>query len=171
MSDPDSDQALIARANRGDALAFEQLYLRYRDWVVEVAYRFVGDRDDALDVLQDTFAYLFGRFPGFTLTAQLTTFLYPVIKHRCLDRIRKRRPTVDIDDLEEILPAPPAAAPAGDVHRRLHTLPAQQREVLLLRFVDDLSLQQIADALDVPLGTVKSRLHHALQALKKSAER
>ena len=140
-----SDQALIDGANRGEAEAFEELYRRYRDWVVAVAYRYTGDRDDALDVLQDTFAYLFGKFPGFTLTARLTTFLYPVVKNLCVDRLRKRRPTVDMDSLADML----AAHRDANRRRRSATSPAvpprQQREVLLLRFVDDFSLQQIAE--------------------------
>jgi RNA polymerase sigma-70 factor (ECF subfamily) len=163
-----SDEALIERANRGEADAFEALYRRYRDWVVAVAYRYTGDRDEALDVLQDTFAYLFGKFPGFALTARLTTFLYPVVKNLCVDRLRKRRPTVDVDTLADVLPAPPTESATGDLQRLVQTLPAAQREVLLLRFVDDFSLQQIADALDVPLGTVKSRLHNGLEAIRRA---
>lgn len=167
-----SDVELIDAANRGEAEAFEALYRRYRDWVVAVAYRYTGDRDDALDVLQDTFAYLFGRFPGFALTARLTTFLYPVVRNLCVDRLRKRRPTIDIDSLADVLPAPPTDAATGDLLRLVQTLPTAQREVLLLRFVDDFSLQQIAEALDVPLGTVKSRLHNGLEAIRRGrAER
>lgn len=169
IPDLDTDEKLIARANVGDAAAFELLYHRYRDWVVSVAYRYTGDRDEALDVMQDTFAYLFGKFPGFRLTARLTTFLYPVVKNRCVDHLRKRRPNVDVDELADVLPAPEQPGSTADVHRLLQHLPAQQREVVLLRFVDDLSLQQIAQALDVPLGTVKSRLHNALDALKRRA--
>jgi RNA polymerase sigma-70 factor (ECF subfamily) len=164
---PDTDRALIDRANRGDADAFEALYHRYCDWVLSVAYRYTGDRDDALDVLQETFAYLFGKFPGFVPTAQLTTFLFPVVRNLSIDRLRKRRPSVDVDDLADVLPAPDAGSSNADLHRLLQLLPATQREVLLLRFVDDLSLQQIADALGVPLGTVKSRLHNALESMRK----
>ena len=161
------DEALIERANRGEPDAFEALFRRYRDWVVSVAYRYTGDRDEALDVMQDTFAYLFAKFPGFSLTARLTTFLYPVVKNLCLDRLRKRRPSVDIDELADVLPAPEVGASNADLHRLVQTLPAAQREVLLLRFVDDLSLQQIAEVLEVPLGTVKSRLHNGLEAMRK----
>lgn len=161
-----SDLELVQRANRGDADAFEALYRRYRDWVVRLAERHTGNRDDALDVLQDAFAYLFDRFPGFVLTAQLKTFLYPVVRHLSLDRVRRRRPEVDVDALADTLPAPPAAASSGDLERLLAMLPTAQREVLLLRYADDLSLAQIAATLDVPLGTVKSRLHAALAALK-----
>jgi RNA polymerase sigma-70 factor, ECF subfamily len=167
VSDFDSDRALIERANRGDADAFEQLYLHHREWVVAVAYRFTGDREEALDVMQETFAYLFGKFPGFTLSARLTTFLYPVLKNLCVDRLRKRRPTLDANELADRLAAPPAPPSATDVQRLLYRLPPQPREVLLLRFVDDLSLAQIAAALDVPLGTVKSRLHNALDRLRR----
>jgi RNA polymerase sigma-70 factor (ECF subfamily) len=165
VSDP-SDLELVQRANRGDAAAFEALYRRYRDWVVRLAERHTGSRDDALDVLQDAFAHLFGRFPGFVLTAQLTTYLYPVVRNLALDRVRRRRPEVDVDTLAETLPAPPAAAPDHGLARLVAALPAAQREVLLLRYADDRSLAQIADALAIPLGTVKSRLHAALAALK-----
>src|SRR5437773_11456375 len=74
--DPRSDQQLIAAINDGDADAFEVLYRRYRDWVANLAYRFTGDRELALDVLQETFLYFLRKFPGFILTAQLKTFLY-----------------------------------------------------------------------------------------------
>jgi RNA polymerase sigma-70 factor (ECF subfamily) len=142
------------------------LYRRHRDWVAALAERHTGNRDDALDVLQETFAYLFGRFPGFMLTAQLKTFLYPVIRNLSLDRIRRRRPEVDVETLADVLPAPPVASD-GDVNRLLASLPSTHREVLVLRFADDLSLSQIAEALAIPLGTVKSRLHAALTALKE----
>ena len=78
-------------ANRGDASAFEALYLRYRDWVVRLALRFTADREEALDVMQDTFAYLLKKFPGFRLTARMTTFLYPVVRNIALTHGRRRR--------------------------------------------------------------------------------
>jgi RNA polymerase sigma-70 factor (ECF subfamily) len=165
MPDP-SDLELVQRANRGEVEAFEALYRRYRDWVVGLAERYTGNRDDALDVMQDAFAHLFGRFPGFALTAQMKTYLYPVVRHLAFDRLRRRRPEVDVDTLADTLPAPPAVAD-GDLTRLLALLPAAQREVLMLRYADDLSLAQIAAALDIPLGTVKSRLHGALAALKQ----
>jgi RNA polymerase sigma-70 factor (ECF subfamily) len=165
VSDVDRDRDLIERANRGAADALEQLYLLHRDWVVTLAYRFCGDAEEALDVTQETFAYLFDKFPGFVPSARLTTFLYPVVKHLCVDRLRKRRPTVDVNELADCLPAPPPAS--GSIHHLLATLPPKGREVLLLRFVDDLTLEQIAEALQIPLGTVKSRLHNALETLRR----
>jgi RNA polymerase sigma-70 factor (ECF subfamily) len=91
--------------------------------VLALAYRFTGDREEALDVLQDTFLYLFGKFPGFTLTASLKAFLFPAVKHLCLTRRRGRRPEVDIQSLEEVLPAPDTVG-LSDVSRLLAALPA-----------------------------------------------
>jgi RNA polymerase sigma-70 factor (ECF subfamily) len=91
------------------------------------------------------------------------------VKHIAIDRLRKIRRGVGADDTDlEELPAPVPAdgEPLRDIDRAVATLPAAQREVLLMRFVDDLALQEIAVALDVPLGTVKSRLHNALEALR-----
>ena len=172
MPPEDTDQSLIERANRGDAEAFEALYFRYRDWVLRLAFRFTGDRDEALDVLQDAFAYFFGKFPGFVLTAALKTFLYPTVKHLCLTRGR-RRDTVDIAELAETLPDQ-NWVPSGsgsELSKLVARLPEPQREVVLLRFADDQSLQQISETLDIPVGTVKSRLHNALASLKKRLTR
>jgi len=160
---------LVARADRGDAAAFEALYRRHRDWVVALAYRFTGDRDEALDVLQDAFAYFFAKFPGFEMTASLRSFFYPTVKHLALDRRRRRRPTVDIDALEAELPHVEPTEPPGveGMGRAVQALPSSQREVVLLRFVDDLSLEQIAATVGAPLGTVKSRLHTAIMTLRR----
>jgi RNA polymerase sigma-70 factor (ECF subfamily) len=160
----DFDLALVERANRGDERAFTEIYQRHRDWVARTAFRFCGDRDDALDVLQDTFAYLFGRFPGFVLTAQLRTYLYPIIKHQSFDRRRRR-------GAEPAFHGEPAVAPEPspdrlDAERLLSLLPEEQREVTRLRFADDMSLADIAAALQIPVGTVKSRLHNALATLR-----
>lgn len=165
----DSDQELIELINEGDADAFETLYWRYRDWVYHLAWRFTSSPQDALDVLQETFTYLLGKFPGFSLTASMTTFLYPVVRHISLTvRSKSRRFTSDEERLSEI--TAPASKETNSSHSELAAvlaiLPDEQREVLLMRFVDDMSLQEIATALNIPLGTVKSRLHHALQRLR-----
>jgi RNA polymerase sigma-70 factor (ECF subfamily) len=176
MGPPDrrSDEELVATCNVGDAQeaarAFETLYRRHRDFVLRVARRFTRDRELALDALQETFAYLLRKFPpageGLTLTARLSTLLYPVAKSSTIDAVRKARRYVGVDDevLAE-LPAEPAAE-AQPIDAALAALSPERREVLTLRFVDDLSLAEIAVALDVPLGTVKSRLHLAIKALR-----
>ena len=92
-----SDQELIDLANKGDPEAFETLYYRYRDWVYRLAWRFTGHQQDALDALQETFLYLMGKFPGFELTASMTTFLYPAVKH-ISTTIRAKRRRFSSDD-------------------------------------------------------------------------
>ena len=170
-----SDTELVRLANSGDASAFEQIYLRHSDWVVHLAWRFTRDREDALDVMQDAFAYLFSKFPGFELRAKMTTFLYPVVRNLALERVRKRRRTVPIADANQFepeAPAPEHPADAGEETRRLaealDALNEGEREVVHLRFTDSMKLGEIAEALSVPLGTIKSRLHSALARLRKT---
>jgi RNA polymerase sigma-70 factor (ECF subfamily) len=165
-----TDPELIAAINGGDAAAFESLYQRYRDWVVHLAARLTGDDHLALDVLQETFLYVLKKFPGFRLTAQFKSFLYPAVRNLSIAARRKtRRFQSNETELQTIADtaAPSAPAPAGDLAFVLHGLPEEQREVLLLRFVDGLSLAEIAGAMDIPSGTVKSRLHNALAALRQ----
>ena len=169
QSDPRHDRELVAAINAGDPAAFDVLYYRYRDWVVALAYRFGGNRDDALDVMQDTFLYLLGKFPGFELTANLKTFLYPVVKHLAWQRRRKTAREVSADQALAALPAPAGGAGPDELAQVMANLPAELREALLLRFVDGLSLQEVAAAVEVPLGTVKSRLHRAVAALRADA--
>jgi len=162
--DSRSDEALIAAVNHGDTAAFETLYYRYRDWVVHMAFRFTGDRDAALDVLQETFLYFSKKFPGFRLTAKLTTFLYPAVRNYSIAARRKNERFVSEDAVSDM---PAASAAQEGLTEVLAHLPAEQREVLLLRFVDGMSMEEIAAVVRIPAGTVKSRLHYALKALRE----
>jgi RNA polymerase sigma-70 factor (ECF subfamily) len=162
-----SDDELIQQADQGNPEAFEALYHRHRDWVYRLAWRFTGNQADALDVLQETFLYLLGKSPGLHLTASLTTFLYPVVKHLSLN-LRRRRAGGQIDD-DILLSLPDSAGPQTsrtELTAALATLPVEQREVVLMRFLDDMNLDEIAQALQVPTGTIKSRLHRALGTLR-----
>jgi len=164
-----TDQELIAAINAGDESAFETLYWRYRDWVVNLAYRFTGDAETALDVMQETFLYFVRKFPGFKLTAQLKTFLYPAVCNLSIAARRRQdrwnSPLLP-SELDE-LPAAASSQQEDDLLRVvLSGLTEEHREILLLRFVDGLSLGEMSVALQIPLGTVKSRLHNALQNLR-----
>lgn len=165
--DPRSDEALVAAANGGDAAAFEALYRRHRDWAMALAYRVSRDPDLAADVVQETFLDWLRRFPGFELRAQVRTFLHPIVRHTAI-RLAQRRRRDGGGRAPEELPADPSRATGADANvvAALAELTEGQREVMILRFADGLSLAEIATALGVPLGTVKSRLHHALAALR-----
>ncbi len=164
----ESDQELIELANKGDANAFDALYHRYRDWVYRLAWRFTRNHQDALDVLQETFIYLLKKFPNFELTASMTTFLYPAVKHLSFNIRRKsRRLTFDDQVLSE-MPAPAEKQTSqGELAFVLAILPEEQREVLMMRFVEGMNLKEIAAVLEAPVGTVKSRLYQGLQVLRR----
>ncbi|MEM7430758.1 MAG: sigma-70 family RNA polymerase sigma factor [Pseudomonadota bacterium] len=169
-----SDNELVALCNDGDAAdaqrAFETLYARHKDYVVRIALRFGADHAGALDVLQETFLYLLRKFPppgdGITLSAKLTTLLYPVAKNLTLTQTAKASrysgDDIDPDSLEA------NDGNGNDVEGLFAGLTAERREVLMLRFVDGLSLEEIATVLDIPKGTVKSRLHSSVQQLRNS---
>lgn len=167
----ESDEKLIKRINRGDLDAFETLYHRHRDWVYRLAYRFTRDHELAQDVVQETFTYLLKKFPGFELTAHITTFLYPTVKFTSLNMLRQRQRNDGVDIEPETIPVPAPEntdAARSDLAAALSVLPNAQREVVLMRFVDGLTADEIAAALDIPAGTVKSRLHKALQTLREN---
>jgi RNA polymerase sigma-70 factor, ECF subfamily len=164
-----SDLELIAAMNRGDAAAFETLYFRYRDWVVSLAHRFTGDSDAALDVMQETFLYFLKKFPGFRLTANLKTFLYPAVRNLSISARRKaQRYQATEAQLEEIenTASEETTVTTSELQVVLAGLSEEHRETILLRFVDGLSLAEMAEAMEIPLGTVKSRLHIALETLR-----
>lgn len=161
------DEELLQRAGAGDAEAFETLYRRHRDRVYRLASRFTGNEPDALDVLQEAFLYLLRKCPGLHLTASLTTFLYPAVKHLALNLRRRRHPATDEEILLTVPDPATTSTPRAELAAALAGLAPEQREVVLLRFVDDMTLDEIATALDVPTGTIKSRLHRALETLRQ----
>ena len=170
MSDSRTDNDLVAAANAGDASALEALYLRHRDWVIGLAWRFTADREIALDVCQETFTYLLGKFPGFRLTAAMTTFLYPVVRNIAI-RQREKRDRHVLSE-QAILAAPSRDMahhnPRQELAEFVAGLPPDAAETLLMRFADGMQLDEIAHALDCPVGTIKSRLHRTLSALRKN---
>ena len=162
------DRELIDRVNAGDVEAFDALYRRHRDWVYRLAWRFTARHQDALDVVQETFVYLLKRFPGFELTASMTTFLYPVVKHLALNLRRRQSTTIGSEELLHQVPDTRANETSrAELAAALSGLPAEQREVVLMRFLDGFSLDEIAAVLAIPVGTVKSRLHNALRSLRE----
>jgi len=187
VTDPNTwtDTELVVAAGKGDMAAFEVLYHRHKGWVGSVALRFTRDHELALDAVQETFAYLARRVSTLTLTAKMTTFLYPVVRSTALTIVRKRGraglPGVVGDaggsgrgwDEAGAGGGGDGGAAAGSLEgnpsllRAIDALPDGQREVVMMRFGSGMALGDIAMALGVPTGTVKSRLHHALRALEE----
>lgn len=173
-----SDVELVAAVRRGDWKAFDALYFRHKEWTYRLAWRFAADENEAMDVVQEVFVYLAGKLrePGFTLRASLTTLLYPAVKHTALALKRKRRRMNPVSQAGEEGPdipipskpdTPDPATARSEVAQMLRGLSDAHREIVLMRFVDDMTLEEIAEAISIPLGTAKSRLHHALAALRE----
>ncbi len=166
--DEPKDKALVDLANQGDAEAMTLLYRRHRDWVVSLAWQFLGSRDDALDAMQSVFSDLLKRFPGFELTSSMRAYLYPAVKHHCISLKRKRKKVVPLtsDHLDGV-DLQWNRSFEGDFERLIRLLSHEHKEVVILRFGLGMSLDEIAASLDIPVGTAKSRLHNALKKLRK----
>ena len=116
-----------------------------------------------------SFAPFFKRFPGFALTSTVRAYLYPTVKHGAVSLLRTRRKVVPLD---EEGPAPSFAEPSlpSEFSKTVERLSPPLKEVVYLRFALDFRLEEMAEALELPLGTVKSRLHNALKLLREDAE-
>jgi RNA polymerase sigma-70 factor, ECF subfamily len=168
----ESDQQLIDSINKGNADSFEILYYRYRDWAYSLAWRFTGSHQDAQDILQNVFIYLLEKFPGFELTCTMTTFLYPVVKNLSLKLIHSKKRFTSIQNNQIDLPVPEKPDLVGnraELTEVLAGLSLEHREVLLMRFVDDMKISEIAEALGESISTVKSRLYRALELLRQDS--
>lgn len=177
--------ALIARAAGGDVDAVGALVVAHRPSVVRIARHLLGDAAAAEDVAQEVFVRLHAALPGFRGDAALSTWLYRVTLNLCRDlmrRTRRRREDVGLEALgnEPMLPAMTVEAQADrsiDLQRlqlrvraAVDRLPADQREAVLLRYMEELSYTDIAHLTDTPQGTVASRVFRALERLGRDLE-
>ena len=182
------DELLIRRAQRGDADAFEQLLLEPPKNVYTLCYRMAGNPDDAMDLSQETFLRAWRCLDQYQFASAFSTWLYRLCSNICIDFLRRRRRqqtvplTFEDADGEEQTYAVPDAQPLPEEQVELkltrETLAAamaqllpEHRAVLQLRVVNEMSYEQIADVLDIQIGTVKSRLSRARNQLKKILER
>jgi RNA polymerase sigma-70 factor (ECF subfamily) len=168
---------VVVAAQRGDREAQRALYERYRDRVYSLVVHMVADDDAAEDVLQAVFLRVFRSLAGFRGDASLATWIYRIaLNESRRHRSGRRAASVPIEELfgsgEELDPAPhPDAAYSSDqrreiVSRAVQELTPRLREVVVLRYVEELSYEQIATILGCAEGTVASRLHRALAELE-----
>jgi len=168
----DADAQLVARCQAGERAAFEILLARYRNRVVNLAHGFLGSRDDAEDAAQDVFAAAFASIHTFRGDAQLWTWLYRITVNQCLHRKRRAKPCENRDDAGgDENPGTTRDESAVVVARlgvesALDELSPPLRAVLVLREMHDLTYEEIAAALQIPIGTVRSRLNQARREFK-----
>ena len=169
-------ELLALRCRRGDADAWRELMSAWEPRLFYYVRRLVPQESDAWDVLQQTWLGAYRNIRTLAEPKLLATWLYRIARNKAISRRREQRPdVVDVADEQVVDDDEPDAVERFDnaeaVHRALDELSVAHREALTLHFLQDLSLEQIADVLDVPVGTVKSRLHHAKRAMRKVLER
>ena len=171
-----SDGDLIRRVARRDASAFEALYRRYARPVFGLALRRLGDRMNAEDAVQETFAAIWRSARTYRPDRGAgAPWLYAVARNAIVDRSRGRsEPPGEAPELPSDEPTPAERAETSytswRVHRALETLPENEREVIELAYYGDLSQSEVADFLDIPLGTVKTRTRSGLGRLADQLE-
>jgi RNA polymerase sigma-70 factor (ECF subfamily) len=171
MAEPERDADILDACRRGDPQAQRALFERYRDRVFSIALHFLkGDHASAQDVTQEVFVKVFRAVRSFRGDARFSTWLYRIVARACTDERRRRRRLLFFGELPVgIHPtvANTASAPDAEVLAALNRLSDKLRMVVLLRYFDDLSYDEIASALDVSPGTVASRLSRAHDALAR----
>lgn len=168
------DAALLSSVASGDERAMASLYDRYSRLVYSVALRVLRDPAAAEDVLQEVFMQIWRNPDGFTAArGSLGGWLAIVARNRSIDALRRKRPTVDVDDVPLASPfnlADEAERTALMAQARgvMEKLPREQRKMLEMAFFDGLTHSEIAEMTGDPLGTVKTRIRSALLTLRKA---
>lgn len=185
-----TDEELVANASAGDLEAFNQLVSRWERPIYALAYRTLGREEDARDVVQEAFLRAYRGLKGFKGQAKFSSWLYRITLNLCRDWIRRtrRQPIFqvaphgegdELDDLAEQLPSKDESVEdlvarremSAAVARAMAELPEEQRVAILMKEYHGLTFQEIADALDCPLSTVKTRLYQGLSVLRRRLER
>jgi len=166
----------IARAQRGEVAAFSELVTRNQDRIYRFLVRMTRSQEDARELTQETFLSVYQAMPSWRPQAQLSTWLFRIARNQALDRLRRARHVefVALDDaLHQQVPAdtptPEAMLQArqriAELERALARLSVEHREILLLRDIEDMPYEDIAQVLGIGLGTVKSRIARARAGL------
>jgi RNA polymerase sigma-70 factor (ECF subfamily) len=179
---PSTDEELVARSMGGDLDSFNQLVLRWERPIYALAYRVIGREEEARDVAQETFLRAFRALKGFKGQAKFSSWLYRITLNLCRDWIRRERrtPVVQAPEGVDIIELAGEATPSESIEdlvsrhelgrvvgKAMSQLPEEQRTAIILKEYHGLTFQEIAELLDCPLSTVKTRLYQGLTVLRK----
>jgi len=169
-SDPETDWML--RLQTGDESGLTHILNRYETPVLNFVYKYIHNTDLAHDVTQDVFVELYRRRLKYKPTGKLSTYIFTIAAHRCLNLKRRLKKETPLEDQPDLAQLPPAKAMEVQELRRaiwdaLALLPPKQRTALLLAKYDDMPLEDIARALKVSVGSVKQLLHRAKATLRE----
>jgi len=174
-----SDEVIVERALTGDAEAFGELVRRWERRIFALTYGMLGREEDARDATQETFLAAFRNLRGFRGEAKVSSWLHRIAVNQCISRQRRAKVRSE-SALEEENEAGGFAAPVSEspvrvvegrqetlaVRRAINSLPLELRQIVVMKEFEELTFREIADALDLPLSTVKSRLYTALKQLQ-----
>jgi RNA polymerase sigma-70 factor (ECF subfamily) len=176
-----TDEQMVERALTGDPEAFGEIVQRWERRIFALAFGMLGREDDARDATQETFLAAFRNLRGFRGEAKVSSWLHRIAVNQCITRQRRakvRSETALEDEAEKnaaVFAAPAEVSPAraaehrevsSAVRKAVCALPADLRQVVVMKEFEELTFQEISDVLDVPLSTVKSRLYTALRQLQ-----
>jgi len=170
----ETESELITAAQQGDRRAFGELVRQHRAGVINVVYRMCGDAHVAEDAAQEAFIRAWQHLPNYRPRSPFRNWVYRIATNVAVDVLRRENETVDIDTLPLIASnGGPAAAVEGQeqserVQQAVLALPQASRAALVLREYEGLSYREIAEMLDIPIGTVMSRLNYARNRLRES---
>ncbi|MHA6481036.1 RNA polymerase sigma factor SigW [Paenibacillus sp. strain BS8-2] len=181
------ENQLARLALKGDQQAFEELVDLYQDKLFHMAYRMLSNRQEAEDVVQETFLRVYKNLDRFDESLKFSTWIYRIATNLCIDRLRKRKPTYSLDaesseyeglDGYSMIPGdnrtPESELILSDtqriIHQAMETLPPKYKSVMMLRYIQDLSLQEVGDILGMPVTTIKTRVHRGREFLRKKLE-
>ncbi|MGM0846788.1 MAG: RNA polymerase sigma factor SigW [Bacillota bacterium] len=174
----------IKQVLKGDQDAFAEVIELYKDKVFQICFRMLGNRHEAEDISQEAFIRAYVNIHTFNQNRKFSTWLYRIATNLCIDRIRKKKPDYYLDaevkGTEGLTMYSQIAADGqlpeeeveemelqAEIQRQILKLPDKYRSVIVLKYIEELSLQEISGILDLPLGTVKTRIHRGREALRK----
>ena len=180
-AEQDQEDFWISASQRGDTRAFNRLVLKWEKTIFNIALRMLQDREEAAEATQEVFLLAFRGIRRFRRDSKFSTWMYRIVLNHCLTRIKQRPPGTHFsleDEREALGPAQQlrvSETQVGELMRReqqrrvtaaLLRLPPDQQAVIELKFFQEKTFEEIAAILDVPLGTIKSRLYAGLEMLK-----
>ncbi len=167
-----SDEALVQAAGKGDLEAFTEIVSRHQDWAWRIAHRFIGDKNEAADIVQDAFLRLWNASGRYRPTARFRTYFYRIITRICMDRAKKKNPLF-VETIPDSPDPDPGAADAimrqetaAAVRIALDFLPPKQRMAIVFRYYEELSYKDIASALETTPKAVERLLARAREGLR-----
>ncbi|ALC92589.1 RNA polymerase subunit sigma [Bacillus sp. FJAT-18017] len=174
----------IKQVKKGDQDAFAEIVEIYKDKLFQLAFRMLGNRHEAEDIAQEAFIRAYVNINSYNQEYKFSTWLYRIATNLCIDRIRKKKPDFYLDaemagtEGLNLYSRIPSETPLPEkelekmelqetIQQEILKLPDKYRSAIVLKYIDELSLNEISEILDLPLGTVKTRIHRGREALRK----